>query len=212
MSRRPGESTQWSLYYQAVQSLPPHRTLLEALDRFDAEPKSSKPRQALDLGAGSGRDSVEILRRGWRVLAVDLSPEGLEELRLRCPEPLRPRLETREISFHEIGFPQCDLINASFSLPFAPKDAVHATWKRIRAALLPGGRFAGHFLGDRDEWATPDASDLTFFNREEARELLRGLEIESFTEKDEKGATAQGAPHHWHVFSVVAKRPSGAPA
>ena len=35
---------------------------------------------AIDLGCGDGRDVVEILRRGWRVVAVDAEPEALRQL------------------------------------------------------------------------------------------------------------------------------------
>ncbi len=43
----------------------PRATLVDALERFPA------PGLAVDLGAGTGRDSAELLRRGWSVIAFD---------------------------------------------------------------------------------------------------------------------------------------------
>ena len=44
------------------------------LDRFAA------PGLAVDLGAGTGRDTAELLRRGWRVIAIDREPEAIDRL------------------------------------------------------------------------------------------------------------------------------------
>ena len=41
---------------------------------------------AIDLGAGNGRDSLELLRRGFNVTAVDRSPAGLERLKRTARE------------------------------------------------------------------------------------------------------------------------------
>ncbi|MEJ1932020.1 class I SAM-dependent methyltransferase [Nostoc sp. NIES-2111] len=35
------------------------------------------PRFAVDLGCGDGRDTVELLRRGWRVLGIDGAQEAI---------------------------------------------------------------------------------------------------------------------------------------
>src|SRR6266480_3626651 len=64
-------STTWTRYYDAAGEQP-RETLLFALDRFDAEAGAEVGGLfAVDLGCGTGRDSIELLRRGWRVLAID---------------------------------------------------------------------------------------------------------------------------------------------
>ena len=50
-------------------------TLLDAVDRFD------EPGLAVDLGAGTGRDTAELLRRGWSVIAIDGEREAIDRLR-----------------------------------------------------------------------------------------------------------------------------------
>ncbi|MEK9661372.1 MAG: class I SAM-dependent methyltransferase, partial [Alphaproteobacteria bacterium] len=68
----------WASYYRKTGERPPRATLLAALDRFDAEPASPDRRLAVDLGCGSGRDVVEMLRRGWRVLAIDAEQAAVD--------------------------------------------------------------------------------------------------------------------------------------
>jgi tellurite methyltransferase len=47
---------------------------------------------------------------------------------------------------------------------------------------------------------------MSFQTREEAEELLRGFDVERFTEVEEDGQTALGEAKHWHLFHVVARR------
>ena len=90
-------ASDWTKYYEAV-GLEPRTTLVEALRRFDQE--GSRERFAVDLGCGTGGDTVELLRRGWHVLAVDGQAEAIDRLRaLDLAEDERDRLETRVSRF-----------------------------------------------------------------------------------------------------------------
>ena len=60
----------WGSYYEKLRDRPPRKTVIAALDAFGER----KDALALDLGCGDGRDIVEILRRGWKVVAVDSEP------------------------------------------------------------------------------------------------------------------------------------------
>ena len=73
----------WSDYYKAVANRPPRETLLTALANFERE-NSTKSRTSVDLGCGEGRDTVELLRQGWKVIAIDSQQEGIERLKNRC--------------------------------------------------------------------------------------------------------------------------------
>lgn len=170
--------------------------MLGALARFAA------PGFGVDLGCGQGRDTVAMLRSGWRVLAIDAEPEAIERLRARAGD--EPRLDTRVGSFFEAEWPEADLVNAGYALPFCPPRRFGALWTRVVASIRPGGRFSGQLFGDRDEWAGDD--ELTFLTRGQAHELLEPFELERFDEEDEDGKTALGDPKHWHVFHVIARR------
>lgn len=204
------ETRDWPGYFRSVAGREPRETLLDALARFDAEGvvDVAKPPLAIDLGCGEGRDAAELLRRGWRVLAIDGHPMGLDLLGQRSDIADRRGLETRLASFEEIAsgpLPACRLVNASFSLPFCPPSHFAGLWSAVRGALEPAGRFAGQFFGERDSWASiPDRSHQT---RDEVLTLLDGLEIERLDEEERDGADCHQQAKRWHVFHVVARRP-----
>ena len=174
--------------------------MLGALARFDA------PGFGVDLGCGQGRDTLAMLRRGWRVLAIDAEEEAIARLRVRAGD--EPRLETRVASFADAEWPEADLVNAGYALPFCPPEGFRALWQRVVASVRPGGRFSGQLFGDHDEWAADP--ELTFLTRAEALALLEPFELERFDEEDEDGKTALGDAKHWHVFHVVARRTAAA--
>lgn len=204
-ARRDGGMTNrdrdWAAYYAKTAGRPPRDTLLAALDRFEAEGVTGF---AVDLGCGGGRDTVELLRRGWRVLAIDAEEAAIAHLRARADLPSSGVLETRIARMEDAPLPPCDLVNASFALPLCPAGGFSALWARIIAALRPGGRFAGQLYGDRDSWA--EDPGLTHHTRAEAEALFAGFEIESFREEEEDSTTPRGTAKHWHVFHVVARK------
>jgi tellurite methyltransferase len=191
--------TGWADYYEATAGRPPRRTLLEALARF------SSPGFAVDLGCGDGRDTIELLRRGWSVLAIDSAPAAIEGLLTRPDLPRDARLDTRCQRFEDVLWSAPDLINASFSLPLCPPEKFAALWARVAGSLNPAGRFAGQLYGDRDEWA--GRPDITCLPRAEIERLLDGWETELFDEEETDAITPRGKPKHWHIFHIVARRP-----
>jgi len=196
-----GKPRDWAEYYAATADRPPRRTLLEAIARFGA---SDRPRFAVDLGSGDGRDAIELLRRGWSVLAIDAEPAAIERLRRRPDLPPDARLEARSERFEDAVWPAADLVNSSFALPLCPRDRFPGLWSRIVASLKPGGRFAGQLYGDRDGWA--GRPGMTHVTREEAERLLADLEVELFEEEETDSVTPRGKPKHWHIFHIVARR------
>lgn len=191
----------WADYYAATSDRPPRRTVLEALARFG--PWTS-PRSAVDLGCGDGRDTIELLRRGWSVLAIDSEPAAIERLQARPDLPERARLSCLCQRFEDATWPPADLVNASFSLPLCPPDQFPALWNRIVGSLKPGGRFAGQLYGDRDGWA--GRSGMTHMNRAQVEHVLEELTVELFEEEETASVTPRGRPKHWHIFHVVARR------
>lgn len=196
------EIRDWPGYFGSVLGKPARETLLAALDSFEREGR--KPGLAVDLGAGEGRDTLELLRRGWRVLATDGHPEAFGHLWPRVPPEQRDLLTTEEASFADTRIPPCDLVNASFALPFCEPRDFAGLWNRIVAAIRPGGRFAGQLFGDRDSWAAlPDRSHQT---REEVDRMLAGFEVEMLKVEEKDETPDVRKPKHWHVFHVVARK------
>ena len=192
-------SAAWRAYYDGVAGRPPRPTLIEALDRFGA-----LPGHAVDLGCGDGRDTVEMLRRGWSVTAIDAEPEALARLRDRPEIVPEAKLTTLCARFEDAAWPECDLVNASFALALCPPARFPALWTKITGSLRSGGFFAGQFYGLRDGWAGDPA--ITVFNEVSARRLIGAYAIERFEEEESDAVTPRGKAKHWHIFHVVARK------
>lgn len=196
------EIEDWPGYFNAVLGKGARDTLLAALDSFEAE--GFKNGFAVDLAAGEGRDTLELLGRGWRVLATDNHPEAFSFLWPRVPEPLKPLLTTQEISFCDMVFPDSDLVNASFALPFCEPQHFEVLWHKLVASIRPGGRFAGQFFGDRDTWAS--LPNRSHHSRLEVIECLEGFAIEMIREEERDDPPEVRNPKHWQIFHVVARK------
>jgi tellurite methyltransferase len=199
----------WTDYYQAVVGRPPRETLVKALEKFAVEMRNANPNPtragfAVDLGCGDGRDTVELLRKNWRVLAIDGEAEAINRLRQR-PDIDRTYLETRVQRFEDLTLPPTvDLINASFCLPFCPPDHFPQLWDEILTALRSGGRFCGHLFGDRDSWAT--YADISCHTRPQVEQILTSFDIELLDEEEHPGKTALGEEKYWHLYNIVARK------
>lgn len=196
------EVRDWPGYFGAVLGLGPRETLVAALDSFAREGCAAG--LAVDLAAGEGRDTLELLARGWRVVATDGHPEAFSFLWPRVPEALKANLTAVVASFDQTRLPRCDLVNASYALPFCPPQDFPDLWRRIVQAIRPGGRFAGQFFGARDTWAS--LPDRTHHTRDEVLALLEGFEIEMMEEEEEDDPPDVRKPKHWHLFHVVARK------
>jgi tellurite methyltransferase len=196
-----GATRDWPGYFESVAGKPARETLIVAFDRFGDE----KPTTAIDLGCGEGRDTQELLLRGWQVLAIDGSQVGIDKLLERPGLKDNPNLTTRVSVFEDLdNLPQVRLLNASFSIPFCTPEHFGRFWKTLTAAIEPGGRFSGQLFGDRDSWASiPDRSHQTF---DEARALFDGFDLEFFDEEERDKQDYRGIVKRWHVFHIVARK------
>jgi SAM-dependent methyltransferase len=158
---------------------------------------------ALDLGCGTGRDTLVLLEQGWQVLALDAEPEALSALRERTPALLQGRLETRQARFETVTLPRCDLLNSSFALPFCEPAHFPALWNGITAAVRPGGLFCGQLFGERDSWAS---KGVTVVDAAALRRFLQDWDVLLHREEEEDGHTAVGRPKHWHIHHLVLQR------
>jgi SAM-dependent methyltransferase len=198
-------SRDWQTYYRATQGRPPRPTLLRALDAFARE-GLVRGGLAIDLGCGSGRDALPLLRAGWRVWALDGEPVALQQLEAQArAEGLEGGLTAVLGRFETTELPPCDLVNASFALFACRPPDFPGLWQGIVAAIRPGGRFAGQILGPRDSWAArPETSSVT---RDALDVLLAPFELERLEEEETDSVTPMGEAKHWHIWHVNARKP-----
>jgi len=192
----------WEAYYKVVCTRPPRELLRHALMLFPRAPIGS--RLAIDIGCGAGNETLELLRQGWNVLAIDQEPAAIRRLRDAVADADRPRLQLYAGSIIGNVLPKADLIWAGLSLPFVARSDLDNVWTTVADALKTGGRFAGDFFGTRDAWAWEEG--MSFFTQKELKALLKPLAIEYFmTEHGARPTATQGVKRS-HAFAVIARR------
>jgi len=189
----------------------PNETCARALLLFFKELASlsdSKPLMIVDLGCGPGRDALYYLKQGHNVLAIDFENYALYLLEERAESKKLTCLKTTEASFQNMKLPDnTDLISAGLSLPFVPRKDFDNVWRKISFCLRAGGRFAGHFFGDKHQWSK-GAVDGTFLNYDELWKLLNSsrFKIEHIHEDLESATLAAGGEAFFHTWDIVAKK------
>ncbi|MEO8049622.1 MAG: class I SAM-dependent methyltransferase [Acidobacteriota bacterium] len=122
-------------------AIPPALTLTEVdfLEQTLAPPPGA---YLLDIPCGSGRHSIELARRGYRMTGIDLSADFLGVARLRARE------EQLEVDLHQgdMRTPKlaADFFNGAFcfgnSFPYLDRSGVVAFLAALGRAIRPGGR------------------------------------------------------------------------
>ena len=195
----------WKSYYEKTGARPPRETLLFALDRFENDLSATDRRFAIDLGCGNGRDTIELLRRSWQVLAIDAEAAAISGLTSRQDLPPDSTLETLICPFEDMSLPNADLVNSSFALPLVDPPKFPNLWDNILDCVRSGGRIACQLYGDRDSWV--GRPGITFFTKSGIDALLEPLDVEFFREEEDDSVTPRNHQKHWHIFHIVAKRP-----
>ena len=94
-----------------------------------------KPSNAIDLGCGAGRDTIYLIKNGWKVLSIDkentreiisskLDNEELKNFKFECQD------------FENIELEKNNLLVANFSIPFCNKDYFNEFWNKISNSIL----------------------------------------------------------------------------
>lgn len=140
------------------------------LRRLASEGKTS----LLEIGAGTGADSLFFQEHGLRVVAVDLSGEMVS----RCREK---GLEASELDFYQLGslHRTFDAVYSMNSLLHVPKAELSRVLREVGAVLAKGGLFyLGLYGGADDVWEQQNEAEGTrrfffFHSPETLREALR---------------------------------------
>src|SRR4030095_8835858 len=103
-------SSAWRSYYASARGQDAHATLSVALSLFTQE--GIEPGTAVDLGCGDGRETLELVGRGWMVLAIDREPGALQLLRDQIPPAHIERVTTRCTNLESAMWPPVLLVNA----------------------------------------------------------------------------------------------------
>ncbi len=141
----------WVKYYTATEGRPPRPTLLAALDRFAAEGICGI---AVDLGCGDGRDAIELLRRGWRVIG-DRFRAGGTRAAAHAPRSAaggEARSARRDIRGSDVGHASSSSIRASRCLSVRRRRSPRCGARSMRRSCQAGA-LRRSLCGPRDSWA-----------------------------------------------------------
>lgn len=193
----------WAAYYRYTAGRAPRALFERARAAWAATGR--EPGLAIEVGFGDGTETAELLAAGWRVLAIDAQRAAADALEGRVPESDRPRLEIAVASAEGVELPPADLVYSGFSLPYLGPDRFPVAWSHLVGALAPGGLLVVNLFGDRDDYA--GEPDVAFADRAMVEGLLDGLEVIELDEHEEDAGSFNG-PKHWHLFDIVARRPT----
>lgn len=202
MNSVPERALDWSDFHRRSLLRPVRELLRRTVGCFELE--EQEPGVAVDLGCGAGAETIELLRRGWQVHAVDSDSGGIRLLEGSIPESSRALLKTHVANFDKFDFPCCDLIWAGYSWPYCAAEFWPDLLKRMVEALRPNGRLAGDHFGEKHAWAGEPS--IHTVAEAELREQLKHLVVEAFDIEDGFRPSAGGLTR-WHAFGVAARKP-----
>jgi SAM-dependent methyltransferase len=112
--------------------------------------KEFRPGRALDLGCGTGIDTIYLLKKGWQVVSIDMNQLALdilqEQVKNICTSDELNRLTPLCCKIEDYPFNQkFHLINATRSLPFCDPSQIQMVWKRLIKSLEIDAFFVGQF-------------------------------------------------------------------
>jgi tellurite methyltransferase len=185
----------WNNYLEKTQNRTVQPLLLEALQYV------KNPTLALDLGAGALNDSRYLADLGFEVDAVDSNPGSANYLK---DTDTHIHLHMASFAAFEYEPLKYSLVSAQYSLPFQPQDEFPITFSKILASLQKEAIITFQLFGKEDSWCGRE--DVSFHDKEEVQELLRGMQVHKFSEEKHTGTTAMGNEKHWHVFKIIAEK------
>lgn len=121
-------------YYENTKDALPHENIKEFLKINDKQGK------AIDLGCGTGRDTIFLIKNGWEVLATDRE-DNMEIISNKLEQEELNRFKFIRQNFEEIELEENDLIVANFSLPFCRKEYFYEFWDKIVESISNGRIF-----------------------------------------------------------------------
>lgn len=160
--------------------------------------------EALDLGAGEGRNTLYLARHGFSVAAVDLSGVGLEKLaQLAAREHLPVATVVADLRSYRIR-DRYDLIVLTSVLHFLPRQDALDVIRRVKQATSRGGLNVIHVFTTNN----PAKAFAHLYEPGELAGLYADWEIltyrEFITRPERHG---DGAPHRHGVAELLARKP-----
>ena len=172
------------------------KLLIEFIDKYKVD-------NAIDLGCGSGNETVYMVKNGIQVFAIDRQLNQ-DFILNRLSDDEKKLISFMESSFEDIELPKTQMLTAFFSIPFCNPNSFDELWDKIYNSIEDNGYFVGQLFGDRDAWNVVDS--INTFPIEKVKEYLKKYniikleEVEYVRESDNK---------KWHFYDIIAQKKVG---
>lgn len=186
-------------YYDKTKSDKPRNNVEQFIKQI-----KYNPGKATELGCGAGNDTVYLIKKGWNVLAID-KENVKERITSRLNKDEKEKFRFQQQNFENIKLERSNLIIANNCLSFCNKNKFKELWNKIKENISEEGYFIGNFFGIKDSWKETK-TDMTFFIKEEIKELFKDFEIIQYKEIEKDALTGLGKMKHWHIFDVTARK------
>lgn len=164
----------WEKYAQDNPSVLPHTFLNAAASELEQKPI---PKVVVDLGAGSSPNAIPLLRRGWKVIAVDSSQGALDALRNRVTyynPSLLPNLSLVCKTIEDYELPkEVSLIIADGIFPYLNPKNLQPIWNKIYRSLSSQGYLLGNFFFNARSLQYRAITNETFIDLSTFKTLLK---------------------------------------
>lgn len=166
----------------------------------------------LDLGCGQGRDSLFMVKKGFKVTAVDSSEAAIKQLQKIVIQDNLTNLKAVccDAARFEIEPNKYDIINSNNLLQFLSKTDALRLIKNIQEKIKPGGFvILSSFTVNDPLYQSADKKKLkTYFKPQEMRKLFKGFKIVHYLEDliPDKGHGNHPQPHQHGVIRIVAQK------
>lgn len=186
----------WTNYQNETYGDDVCKLLIEFLDNYKVD-------NAIDLGCGSGNETVYMIKNGIKVLAIDRQLNQ-DFILNRLSDNEKKMISFKESSFEDVELPKTKLLTAFFSVPFCNPNNFDELWTKIYNSIEDNGYFVGQLFGDRDAWNVVES--INTFSIDKVKEYLKNYniikleEIEYVRESDNK---------KWHFYDIIAQKKVG---
>ena len=186
----------WTNYQNKTYGDDACKLIIDFLDKYKVD-------SAIDLGCGSGNETVYMIKNGIKVLAIDRQLNK-DFILNRLSDSEKQLISFKESSFEDVELPRTNLLTAFFSIPFCNPDNFDELWNKIYNSIEDNGYFVGQLFGDRDAWNVVDS--INTFPIDKVKEYLKKFkiikleEVEYVRESDNK---------KWHFYDIIAQKKAG---
>ena len=185
----------WTNYQNKTYGDDVCKLLIEFLDNYKID-------NAIDLGCGSGNETVYMIKNGIKVLAVDRQLNQ-DFILNRLSDNEKKMISFKESSFEDVELPRTNLLTAFFSIPFCNPNNFDELWNKIYNSIEDDGFFVGQLFGDRDAWNAKDS--INTFPIDKVKDYLKKYRIIKLEEVE---YVRKSDNKKWHFYDIIAQKKS----